>query len=317
MNDIQEANFVKPVAEPLPVVRSAGEQAMAEVARQCREVTPAQARIESVSRTLDAAYAKASTLALTAEEQEILMREFPDEAFRTGASGKDGLIYIEHAYLRDRLCEAFGLGQWALITRSRWPEEFTTKGRDNKPGLPGVRIYVEAVLLIRGCFVAEAVGDMAYYPHNDSTNYGDAVEGAKSAALRRCVKELGVGLQQWKKGFAEGWMHRNGVSSNAFDASKNTFTAPAPSGPPKPKATTGPDGLSQETVDLLGKQRGDMSYDDFLRILVHWSWLKEGEPLRRLTVTRAQALLDKSAAECQDGLKKTLATLNAKTEAAK
>lgn len=312
MNDIQEANFVKPGAEPLPVVRSAGEQAMAEVARQCREVTPAQARIESVARTLDAAYAKASTLVITEKEQQILRADFPDEAFRTGAGGKESLIYIEHAYLRDRLCDAFGLCQWALVTRSRWPED-----RKTAKGDPMTVIYVDAVLLVRGCFVGEAIGDMAYYPKNESTNYGDAAEGAKSAALRRCVKELGVGLQQWKKGFAEGWMQRNGVSSNAFDASKNTFTAPAPSGPPKPKATTGPDGLSQETVDLLGKQRGDMPYDDFLRILVHWSWLKEGEPLRRLTVTRAQALLDKSAAECQDRLKKTLATLNAKTEAGK
>jgi hypothetical protein len=316
MNNIQETEIVKPVAEPLPLARTNGEHAVAETGT--REITPAQARIESVSRTLDAAYAKASTLVLTPEEQEILRRDFPDEAFRTGASGKEGLIYIEHAYLRERLCEAFGLGAWALVTRSRWPEDFRTKGTREKPeGMPGVRIYVEAVLLIRGCFVAEAVGDMAYYPHNDSTNYGDAVEGAKSAALRRCVKELGVGLQQWKKGFAEGWMQRNGVSSNAFDASRsNNFVVTSP---PKvgPKATNGPDGLSQETVDLLAKHRGDMSYEDFLRILIFWGWLKEGEPLRRLNLQRAQALLDKPIEVCQDGLKKTLSTLNAKSEVAK
>jgi hypothetical protein len=34
------------------------------------------------------------------------------------------------------------------------------------------------MLLIRGCFVAEAIGDMDYFPHNAKTNYGDAVEGA-------------------------------------------------------------------------------------------------------------------------------------------
>src|SRR6185503_14053982 len=110
---------------------------------------------------------------------------------------------IEHASLRERLNAVFGPGQWSIIPRNRWNEEYKTS-----TGKAAVRVYVEAMLLVRGCFVAEAVGDMSYFLANDKTNYGDAVEGAKSAALRRCAKELGIGLQAWKKDFCEGWKLR-------------------------------------------------------------------------------------------------------------
>lgn len=150
------------------------------------------------------AYQKASTLVLTKEETAALQADFPDDAFKAGAAGKADLLYLEHAFLRDRLNEVLGLGQWALIPRSRWPEYFKTE-----KGYDATRIYVEAMLLIRGSLVAEAIGDMVYYPNNPSQNYGDAVEGATTAALRRCCKLFGVGLQAWKKDWCAGWWYRN------------------------------------------------------------------------------------------------------------
>lgn len=165
---------------------------------------PYKGRSDAIAALTMTAYAKASTLQLTPEEILKLQEDFPDDAFRKGASGKDALIYIEHAFLRDRMNEVFAPGQWSIIPRTRWAVDFTTAKLT-----PGVKIYVEAMLVIRGCFVAEAVGDMDYWPNNDSTNYGDAVEGAKTSALRRCVKELGVGLQPWKKAWVEGWWKRN------------------------------------------------------------------------------------------------------------
>jgi len=95
------------------------------------------------------------------------------------------------------------LGQWALIVRETWNEPFkTSKGQD------AVKVYSRAMMLVRGCYVGEAVGDMDYFPNNASQNYGDAFEGAKTAAFRRCAKEFGVGLQAWRKGFADGWRDR-------------------------------------------------------------------------------------------------------------
>jgi hypothetical protein len=49
---------------------------------------------------------------------------------------------------------------------------------------------------------------MDYFPNNASQCYGDAFEGAKTAAFRRCAKEFGVGLQPYRKGFADGWRDR-------------------------------------------------------------------------------------------------------------
>lgn len=187
-------------------------------------VTPAQAKIDAIANLTHTAYAKASELRLTEEETAALQADFPDDAFQPGAAGKEHLIYIQHAYLRDRFIKVFGMGQWAIIPRNRWAEDFRTSG-----GKPASRVYVEAMLVIRGCFCAEAIGEMEYYPNNASQNYGDAVEGAKTAALRRCAKELGVGLQAWKKEFCDGWWVRRNTGSPR-NAPQST---PAPRSEPK------------------------------------------------------------------------------------
>lgn len=179
------------------------QHAVPALAREVAPLTPQQAKVDAVANLTFKAYERASTLQLSETELKALQEDFPDNAFRLGAGGDANLIYIEHAHLRDRLNKVFGPGQWSIIPRNRWNEEYKT-GK----GEQAIRVYVEAMLLVRGCFVAEAVGDMSYYPGNSKTNYGDAVEGAKSACLRRCAKELGVGLQAWKKDFSEGWKQR-------------------------------------------------------------------------------------------------------------
>lgn len=196
------------------------------VAKQPEPVTAAQAKIEAVAALTHSAYSRASELKLTPEEIHALQADFPDEAFKPGAGGKEHLLYIEHAFLRDRLNSVLGLGQWALIPRNRWAEdyEFTnSKGQLVKAS----RVYVEAMLIVRGCFVSEAVGEMEYYKNNQGQNYGDAVEGAKTAALRRCCKEFGIGLQAWKKDFGTGWWNRkHGIEPQSAPA-------PAPATPLK------------------------------------------------------------------------------------
>lgn len=195
---MDEHEATAPPAE-LPVAVQAPSETVA--------LTPGQARIEAIADTLKAAYAQASQLKLTPEEAEALSSEFPDEAFRLGAGGDSNLIYIEHAYLRQRLNKVLGIGAAVPIRRREWAEEFTYwKDGANKKA---VRVYVDMVLLVRGCVVGEAIGDHTYYPDNAKTNYSDALESAKSNAFRRCCKEFGVGLQAWIKGWGEGWKARN------------------------------------------------------------------------------------------------------------
>lgn len=175
-----------------------------------------QAKIDAVASLTTAAYAKASELRLTKEESDELLKDFPDDAFRTGAAGKENLIYIEHANLRDRFNQVFGLGQWSLIPVRHWEDEFSYQSKGQT--VSGVKVYCEAIMMIRGCFVGAAIGDMDYFPHNNSTNYGDAFEGAKTAAFRRCAKEFGVGLQAWRKSWCEGWFQRQRNGGNSQPA---------------------------------------------------------------------------------------------------
>ncbi len=176
-------------------VRPDGEIVTAPIA-----VTPAQAKTDAIAALTMQAYAKASELKLTPEEDKALAADFPNEAFRPGANGNETLIYIEHAFLRDRMNDVLGRGQWSLVVRSKWTENYTTS-----KGGPAVRVYSEVMLMVRGCFVAEATGEMDYYPNNAKTTYADAIEGSKTAAFRRLAKDFGIGLQAWKKDFSAAW----------------------------------------------------------------------------------------------------------------
>lgn len=232
-----------PAKQPLslPEAISAVERAGMQNAKP---MTSAQAKIEAVAALTASAYAKASELKLSPEEIAALQADFPDEAFKPGAAGKEHLIYIEHAFLRDRLNTVLGLGQWALIPRNRWAEDFEFTNSKGKL-VQASRVYVEAMLLVRGCFVAEAVGEMEYYKNNQGQNYGDAVEGAKTAALRRCCKEFGIGLQAWKKDWGDGWWKRN-PSGRVYKAPQDA-PGTASAGPPAPRPTKIPNALPVAT----------------------------------------------------------------------
>lgn len=163
----------------------------------------AEMRQAAIGSVFKSALDKASTLELTQQQIEALKAPFPVEAFQMGAGGNRDLAYIEHAYLRDRFDTVIGMGKWALIrTRPHWGEPFEYYSKTERRKMEGMRIYADCALLIHGCLVAEAIGSMDYY-QNQQTNYGDAAEGAMTAAFRRCAKQFGVGLQAWKKSEAQ------------------------------------------------------------------------------------------------------------------
>jgi hypothetical protein len=247
----------------LPMVRVDGE-----IVEQ-PGVTPAQAKIDAIASLTKAAYARASELRLTPEEDKALAADFPDEAFRKGAGGDDAKIYIEHAFLRDRFNDVLGRGAWALVTRSRWTEEFKTS-----KGGAAVRVYSEVMMVIRGCYVTEVVGEMEYYPNNAKTTYADAIEGSKTAAFRRLAKDFGVGLQAWKKGFVELWWKRNPTGNVAPGSDAEEF-------------------LSAKNIEALNtliaeirEIGGDYNEDKFLAYMLG---LEKGQPRGNLTLADASA----------------------------
>jgi hypothetical protein len=272
-------NEPKPLeAEVLPTQAVAVREQQAAAIPPPAALTPAQAKVDAVANLTMKAYERAATLVFAPEEIAALEEQFPDEAFKLGAGGDANLIYIEHAHLRDRLNKVFKPGQWAIIPRNRWGEDFETDG-----GKKATRIYVEAMLVIRGAFVAEAVGDMVYYHGNAKTNYGDAVEGAKSACLRRCAKELGIGLQAWKKDFCEGWKARNnGQRPPPAPPASRPAAAPQPAArpaPARPAATGSPgDGLWKSvTVPKFIKKYAGSTLGEMAEKDLAW-WCENYEP---------------------------------------
>jgi hypothetical protein len=154
-------------------------------------------RTEAVGALLSGAYAGASTLKLKPNEVKDLTEPFPDDAIEIRPF--DGIIYISHMLLRERLWKVFGPTEVAEICRERFMRPDSNE------------IAVDLVLMVRGKFVAEGVGTAKYYPNNAKGSFGDTVESAWSEALRRCAKKLGVGTAVWRPDYVRRWIADNAV----------------------------------------------------------------------------------------------------------
>jgi hypothetical protein len=154
-------------------------------------------RTEAVGALLSGAYAGASTLKLKPNEVKDLTEPFPDDAIEIRPF--DGIIYISHMLLRERLWKVFGPTEVAEICRERFMRPDSNE------------IAVDLVLMARGKFLAEGVGTAKYYPNNAKGSFGDTVESAWSEALRRCAKKIGLGTQVWRPQFVREWLANNAV----------------------------------------------------------------------------------------------------------
>ncbi len=154
-------------------------------------------RTEHVGKLLGEAYEGASKLKLKPDEIKKLTADFPD--IEVEIRPHDGIIYISHMTLRERLWSVFGPGEVAEICRERFMRPDTNE------------IAVDLVLMVRGHFVAEGIGTAKYFSNNPKMTFGDVVESAWSDAIRRCCKKFGVGVQVWRPGYVREWLAKNAV----------------------------------------------------------------------------------------------------------
>jgi ribonuclease HI len=105
----------------------------------------------------------------------------------------NGIVFVPGVYYRRQLTRAFGAGGWALAPRS-------------PARVMGNIVAYHGALFCLGRFVAEAVGECAYRANNDQMSYASALEGAKTDALSRCCKDLGMATQLWDKEWRDRWM---------------------------------------------------------------------------------------------------------------
>src|SRR5215471_6525122 len=154
-------------------------------------------RTSHIGQLLGEAYKGASTLKINKQEQKDLRADFADEAVEIRPH--DGIIYISHMALRERLWDVFGPTNVAEICRERFIRSDTNE------------VAVDLVIMIRGVFIAEGVGTAKYYPNNPKASFGDTVEAAWSDAIRRCCKKFGVGTQVWRPQYVRDWLEKYAV----------------------------------------------------------------------------------------------------------
>jgi hypothetical protein len=101
----------------------------------------------------------------------------------------DGLIYLPEIKYRRILNQAFGPGGWALMPRGE------TLHYQNE-GEGAQLITREYSLYCHGRFISQATGEHTFYSKSN-LSYGKACESAKSNALTRCCKDLGIASELW------------------------------------------------------------------------------------------------------------------------
>lgn len=141
----------------------------------------------------------AGTLDIDKKKLDILRAPVKDEDI---SIRPDGLIYLSWIEYQKRLDAVFGT-KWALV-----PNGMPTFERESNLILWGF------TLICDGKFVDFAIGQQEYKPTNRMMTYGDAMEGAKSNALMRCCKRLGIGLELWDREFIEKWKKKHAYISD-------------------------------------------------------------------------------------------------------
>jgi hypothetical protein len=130
----------------------------------------------------------AGSVKLNEKQKKILYEEVnPDDV----AIRLDGLIYLPWVHYVKMLHEAFGM-EWALITQG------SPTIRDNN-------VVWGFHLIVKGSLMGYVIGEQEYFPNNRRMSYTDACEAAKSNALMRLCKQIGVGLELWDPQFIDKW----------------------------------------------------------------------------------------------------------------
>lgn len=136
-------------------------------------------------------------LELTEEQKRILYEEFSDDEIEIRP---DGLIYVPWFRYVERLRRA-GL-------------RFTFVPEGTPKFIPDENLVLWGFwLVIDGKVCGFAYGEANYTPQNERMTYGDAIEAAKSNAIMRLCKDLGIGgLRIWDPDFVEEWKRKYGLT---------------------------------------------------------------------------------------------------------
>jgi len=181
----------------------------------------------------------------TPAQQAILFAPVGDEEVEIRP---DGLIYLPWTgYLR-RLREVFGTS-WGLLPQG-------------KPAMRDGFVMWGFFLCVKGKMASYAVGECE---QTSRMTYGDCLEGAKSNAIMRCCKNVGISLELWEPSFIRRWVEKYAVQDVPDPKHQGRFlwrktpgpfrTDKAPDDPPPPETPREPLTASSPHEGLEAAQR--------------------------------------------------------------
>lgn len=148
-------------------------------------------------------YEGASALKLNDEDKAVLaeLQDATDDDIEILPDS--GHIYVEHIKVRRALCKVFGT-EWVCIPGSAIAQDKMPKS---------MLVAQRWVLIVRECYVGEAIGAGNYYENNPKQNKTDAAETAQAEAIRRiCAKSaLGIYSNVFEKSTQRRWRRDNAV----------------------------------------------------------------------------------------------------------
>ena len=134
------------------------------------------------------------TLELSDQAEKVLAEPLNPEDVKIRP---DGLVYLPWSYYAKKLDQAFGKLQWGMIPQG------APQSKDN--GNNNILVVWTMWLVVKGIPVSVSTGETSYRSNNSSMSYGDAIEGAKSSALARNCKQLGISLDLWDAEWVSEW----------------------------------------------------------------------------------------------------------------
>ncbi len=137
---------------------------------------------------------KASKLETTLEQTTILTEPLNEVEVQI-IPDSVGMIYLPWHWYANRLNKAFGIGQWTLV-----PE-----GKPDRLPPPDDLVLFGFHLIIQGCYCGFVYGEQRMVSGSDRMTYGDCIEGARSNALSRLCKHLGMAPDLHDKLWANAW----------------------------------------------------------------------------------------------------------------
>lgn len=232
-------------------------------------------RAAEINAALLPAYANASKLKMSKAEIKKLTKAFQQEQIEIRP---DGAIFIPHIFISQRLNEVFAPGGWSLICREHYLEE------------DACEIQAEYILIVRGCFIGEEVGEQAFNQVSDK--YSDALACIAAKALRRiCGLKFSCGNQLWQPVFVEKWKakfaesYRDGEELVWRKKGKEALSELSETAQPRNKKSKVDDDMRHVMLQCLSTQGND----NVLKYALEKKILKKGEtlndwPLKKVAV---------------------------------